>query len=91
MQYIRFSDFISCDIVKPSKERQASAKPARPQTRRGGTEMKKNINTMACGCAVIYEENGKVTTSVDQLAKFFRRLSNRSERQAQSRSAVAHA
>ena len=53
--------------------------------------MKKNINTMACGCAVIYEENGKVTTSVDQLAKFFRRLSNRSERQAQSRSAVAHA
>ena len=65
--------------------------PARPQTCRGGTEMKKNINTMACGCAVIYEENGKVTTSVDQLAKFFRRLSNRSERQAQSRSAVAHA
>ena len=28
---------------------------------------------------------------LDQLAKFFRRLSNRSERQAQSRSAVAHA
>ena len=76
---------------EPIEKRQAGTGPVRPQTCRGGTEMKKNINTMACGCAVIYEENGKVTTSVDQLVKFFSRLSNRSESQAVRRSAVSHA
>ena len=53
--------------------------------------MKKNTNVMACGCAVVIEENGKVTTSVDQLVKFMGRLSARSERRSERRAAVAHA
>ena len=52
---------------------------------------KKNVNVMACGCAVIAEENGKMTTSVDLLAKGVSRLFARSNsRQAQNRAAVAH-
>ena len=53
--------------------------------------MKKNTNVMACGCAVIMEEEGKVTTSVDQLVKFLGRRSSRSEHQVARRSAVAQA
>ena len=53
--------------------------------------MKKNTNVMACGCAVIIEEDGKVTTSIDQFAKFMSRFTGRSGRQAQRRAAAAHA
>ncbi len=53
--------------------------------------MKKNTNVMACGCAVVIEEDGKVTTSVDQLVKFIGRLTSRSEQRSERRAAVAHA
>lgn len=51
---------------------------------------KKNINVMACGCAVIAEENGKMTTSVDLLAKGISRLfASSASRQVQGRTASA--
>lgn len=54
--------------------------------------MKKNTNMMACGCAVIIDQDGKVTTSVDTLISAINRLRTRStRRQAQSRTAVARA
>lgn len=53
--------------------------------------MKKNT-TMACGCAVVIEENGKMVTSFDMLAKGASRLFARANsRQAQSRVAAARA
>lgn len=54
--------------------------------------MTKNTNMMACGCAVIIEQDGKMVTSVDSLINAIKRLSNRSERrQARSRTATARA
>ena len=54
--------------------------------------MKKNTNMMACGCAVIIEQDGKVTTSVDTLISAISRLRARStRRQVQSRTAAARA
>lgn len=54
--------------------------------------MKNTTNVMACGCAVVMDENGKMITSVDQLVKFIHRLTARSEsRQDQRRTAAARA
>ena len=53
---------------------------------------KKNVNVMACGCAVVMEKDGKMVTSVDQLVNFIHRLTARSEsHQNQSRTATARA
>lgn len=53
---------------------------------------KKNTNVMACGCAVIIEEDGQITTSVDRLFNAIKSLRARSNsRQAQNRTASAHA
>lgn len=54
--------------------------------------MKKNTNMMACGCAVVMEQDGKMVTSVDQLFSFIKEVSARSERrQASRRAATARA
>ena len=53
---------------------------------------KKNTNVMACGCAVIIEEDGQITTSVDRLFNAINRLRARSNsRQTQGRTAAARA
>ena len=53
---------------------------------------KKNTNVMACGCAVIMEQDGKTTTSVDQLVSAVNHMFARSDRREACRSsAVAHA
>ena len=36
--------------------------------------MKKNTNVIACGCAVVSVTDGKMTTSIDRLAKGVNRL-----------------
>ena len=54
--------------------------------------MKKNTNVMACGCAVVIEEDGKVTTSVDMLVNGLQHLFSRKvSRQGQRRPATVHA
>ena len=58
---------------------------------KGGNEMKKNT-TMACGCAVVIDENGKMVTSIDMLAKGASRLFARANsRQVQNRVAAVRA
>jgi hypothetical protein len=54
--------------------------------------MKKNTNMMACGCAVIIEQDGKITTSVDTLISGIKRLrAHSAHRQVQGRTAAARA
>ena len=98
MLKIRFSYFSYCAILQSSEitenEKGTRAKGfAKPQTQWRRNEMsKKNTNVMACGCAVIIEEDGQITTSVDRLFNAINRLRARSNsRQAQGRTAAARA
>ena len=36
--------------------------------------MSKNPNVMTCGCTVVFEEEGKMVTSIDMLASTLRSL-----------------
>lgn len=54
--------------------------------------MNKKNTTMACGCAVVIDENGKMITSFDMLAKGVSRLFARANsRQVQNRVATVRA
>ncbi len=78
---IRYSDYVQCAILASMKERMAR-----------GVVMSNKNHVLTCGaCAVVVDENGNTTTSIDLLASGVKRIISKINRHEASRRAIASA